>query len=382
MKVNQVISSIDISTGGPARSVTHLIESLLKESSTMEVNLETLKTTHPIITNFQNKRGKLNFNDSVLFQYSKQLKLNLQTSNVDLFHGHGLWQLPVHQMSEIAIETGVPYIITIRGMLEPWSLSQGKIKKKIALQLFQKKDLENASCIHVTAKMELESIRNLGFRNPIAVIPNGININEFPVRVPKKLDTPKKILFLSRIHKKKGIENLIDSWILLKPEIRKNWIIDIVGNGDEKYINFLREKIISENLGSQIKIKKPVFGKNKALLYNEASLFVLPTYSENFGIVIAEALASFTPVITTKGAPWKDLENEKCGWWIDIGVEPLRASLEKAMQISSKDLIEMGKNGRKLIEKKYSMESVAKKMILLYDWVLTKNQKPDFIEVL
>ena len=139
---------------------------------------------------------------------------------------------------------------------------------------------------------------------------------------------PKKILFLSRIHIKKGIENLIEAWSQIEINLRKNWIIEIVGNGEEAYIEVLQQKIMKHNLQEQIIIKPPVFGKDKIKLFREVSLFVLPTFSENFGIVVAESLASYTPVITTKGTPWEELNTCHAGWWIDIGVEPLKKALE------------------------------------------------------
>ena len=382
MRINHTVSSIDIISGGPARSVTHLIEALLEQREELTIDLNTLESSDPIITNFLNKTGHIFFHGSIFFGYSREIENHLKSNRVDLFHGHGLWQLPVHQMSKVARKKKVPYIITPRGMLEPWSLRQGKFKKKIALKLFQYKDLAKATCIHATAPMEVESIRALGFKNPIALIPNGINISEFPAKAPIKLKAPKKILFLSRIHIKKGIENLIDAWALIDENLRKSWKIEIVGNGDISYIASLKNRIAAKNLGIQIEITKPVFGAEKIKLFREASLFVLPTFSENFGIVIAEALASYTPVITTKGTPWQELDSQNCGWWIDIGIEPLKEALLETLYKNESQLSEMGKNGRKLMEEKYSMESVAKQMMKLYEWILTKKNKPNFINEL
>ena len=105
----------------------------------------------------------------------------------------------------------------------------------------------------------------------------------------------------------------------------------------------------------------------------------MPTFSENFGIVIAESLASYTPVITTKGAPWKDLKDNNCGWWIDIGVDPLTKVLFEVLDSEKEVLIQMGENGRKLIEEKYSIDMVAKNTSKMYNWVVNKKSKPKFI---
>ena len=153
-----------------------------------------------------------------------------------------------------------------------------------------------------------------------------------------------------------------------------------MGNGEQAYIDRLQKKINNYRLQEQIFIKPAVFYNDKIKLFREASLFVLPTHSENFGIVIAEALASFTPVITTKGTPWQELNFKNAGWWIDIGVEPLKQALITAIQTSQETLVFMGRNGRKLIEEKYGMNAVANQMFDLYDFILNPyNKKPDFI---
>ncbi|MCM4155366.1 glycosyltransferase [Gramella sp. AN32] len=380
MNIAHVISSIDNSTGGPARSVTHLIAAML-ENSSHKIELFCRKSQNPIINNFEKPTGFIHFCRHNRLGGLQQVREEIKLSTPDLLHGHGLWQLLVHQMAKIARKNKIPYIITPRGMLEPWSLEQKTFKKKIALSLFQNKDLNNATCIHATATLEAENIRNLGYTNPIAVIPNGIDLTEFP-KFEKFKTTEKKILFLSRIHQKKGIENLIEAWSQIPKIVKENWSINIVGNGEEKYCEELQDLLIDKGLSEQIFIKGPMYGEDKLKEYQDADLFVLPTYSENFGIVIAEALACNTPIITTKGAPWEELETTQSGWWIDIGVEPLREALEEALQTPPETLSRMGENGRRLIEEKYSIEAVAKQMEELYTWILEKGEKPDFVNLI
>ncbi|WP_282069430.1 glycosyltransferase [Olleya namhaensis] len=381
MKINHVITSIDITTGGPARSVTHLIAAMLEIDTTLNIGIDTLKSETPITTTFNTSNSAIRFHTFEKLQRSKSLVNSLVQSEVSLFHGQGLWQMPVHQMAKVARKKGVPYIITPRGMLEPWALTQGKLKKQLALKLFQYKDLEKATCLHATAPMEVESIRALGLKNPIAMIPNGVNIAQFPAEAPIKANTPKRLLFLSRIHIKKGIENLIEAWQQVDVNLKQDWVIDIYGNGDPEYIASLKAKIKAANLEEQISIKPPVFGNEKTKVFNQAALFVLPTFSENFGIVVAEALASFTPVITTKGTPWEELNTNNCGQWIEIGVSPLVNALNAMLAKSPEALQQMGANGRQLIEQKYSMQAVAKQMLALYDWILNSSNTPDFIDI-
>lgn len=383
MKITHCISSIDQSTGGPARSVTHLVKELGKIEAISQVNLLSLKSKNPLILKFSNPKLKLKFFKARLFGYSEELKINLQSIQTMLYHGQGLWQLTVHQMVLAARMKNIPYVISIRGMLEPWSLEQSKIKKKTAMLLFQHEDLKKANCLHATALMEVESIRKLGFKNPIACIPNGINIDEFPQKEYNEQSPRKrKVLFLSRIHPKKGIELLISAWESIDFELRKNWIIDIAGNGENEYVNQINNLIKIKGFENQIKIVGPKFGQEKLSLYHSADLFVLPTYSENFGIVIAEALSCGIPVITTKGTPWEEIELTNSGKWIEIGKKPLLNALKEMMGKSDKERYVMGQNGHNLIVQNYSMVSVAKKMADLYHWILLKGEQPEFVSII
>jgi len=248
MKIIHCIASIDKSTGGPARSSTHLINALQSIEELEEVDLFSLKTEDPIYKEPSIKeKGKYYFFSYSSFRYSKELKLHLAKIKANILHGHGIWEIPVHQMAYFARKNHIPYIISVRGMLEPWSMQQSKLKKKIALLLYQQKDLSSANCLHATAQSELENIRKLGYTNPVAVIPNGVDIDKFPLKEYEQ-QTNRTILFLSRIHKKKGIEILIEAWCRLSNSIRSTWKVEIVGNGSSDYIDSLRNLIASKGL--------------------------------------------------------------------------------------------------------------------------------------
>lgn len=376
MLILHVIQSIDKSIGGPARSVTSLLK-VITLNKKISIKLIAKNSANPIMSELNGKP------ETILFTKNrtelKSLLKSYSASNLQLMHGQGIWQYNIHKMASIARKNKIPYIITTRGMLEPWSLSQKKLKKALALFLYQKKDLDNARVIQATCQSEHDNLRKLGFKNPIAVIPNGIDLTSYPNYYPIKSSKPQKILFLSRIHKKKGIENLIKAWKHIETKRKKNWVVEIVGNGDLKYIKTLSNLIAQYDLQKEIKIFDSISGKEKIRKFRDASIFILPTYSENFGMVIAEALASFTPVITTKGAPWEDLEKYNCGWWIDIGVEPLKTTLEEVLIENITDLKSMGINGRNLIKEKYNIEIIGKKTLRLYQWIINKGETPEFV---
>lgn len=381
MNIAHCIASIDNSTGGPARSSTILVEELLKINGVSEISLLTLKSLDPIITDFESKKGSIAFYEANFGGTSKDLRNALgNLDKIDIFHGHGIWDLAIHQMAICAREKKLPYILSIRGMLESWSLEQSKIKKRLAMFLYQNKDLLKAACLHATAMSEAESIRKLGYKNPIAVIPNGVNLIDYPIKNINLLkDRKRKILFLSRIHPKKGIELLIEAWKYIDLTTRISWCVEIVGNGESSYIASLEKLILDNGFQEQIKIVGPKFGYDKISTYHSADIFVLPTYSENFGMVIAEALACGIPVITTKGTPWSDLKKYNAGDWIEIGVKPLVQSLETLMVKNDVELIQMGKMGRDLIEDRYSISSIASQFFELYKWIIENGKRPEFV---
>lgn len=384
MKVCLFRPTLDKKDGGPARSIPTLAKGLqsagvnvvLMTFETEDLNLHVLDETGVSIIVLPKKSS---------YKYVESVVLK---EKFDIIHIQSIWDIWIHRLAKIARDHNIKYMMTPRGTLEAWGIYQQgfvkKVKKLAALTLFLRNDIQKADCILTTAEEEKNSVRNLGFTNPIAVIPNGIEFSDYPCRTNEYLcKVRKQVLFLSRINPKKGIDMLIDAW----NEVAKtypDWNLLIVGNGEEVYIKRLKDKIHSLGLDSVVKIGKPAFGKEKYELYATSSLFVLPTYSENFGMVIAEALACGVPVITTRNTPWKILEDTESGWWIELSADNVANTLKVAMNKPLKELFAMGQKGTKMVRKNFNYEEVAKKLVKVYEWVLSSNDgdMPNTVEVL
>ena len=363
MKVLHFIPSIDNSIGGPARSSTQLVKFLAKKNDNHFFELHTIHSPDPIITSFEEANANLIFHQ----------KLNsISLSDADLLHLHGIWSSSLYLIARKSIKRNIPYIISIRGMLEPWSLSQKKLKKKIALLIYQKRILLKSMALHATSKEEVSSIRNCGINNPVINIPNGIDLETYPKEIDtKKKYNSKKIVFLSRIHKKKGIEFLLEAFCQLNVQFKDGWTIDIIGEGDNDYLASLRKRIAQLGLDDYVNFRGAIYGSEKNAALINSTFYVLPTFSENFGIAIAEALACYCPVITTTGAPWNELLNRNAGDWIELSIDNLARSLEKMMSLSLKEYDTVSQNAKSLVTNRYSSNSLAAQMFDCYKSLLS-----------
>jgi glycosyltransferase involved in cell wall biosynthesis len=303
----------------------------------------------------------------------------LEIGRVDLVHNFGLWQDMSHAVSLSARLWRTPLVLAPLGMLEPWALAQGATKKRIALRLYQRKDLERAEAVHATATSEIESVRRLGIRTPIALIPHGVDIpDDRDARDKPDNGSEKRVmLFLSRLHPKKGLMELVEAWNALRPV---DWRAIVAGPDERGHRAEVEAAVRRYGLESSFEFTGPVSHVEKERLLRFADLFVLPTYSENFGLVVPEALARSTPVLTTRGAPWSELPETQCGWWIDTGTEALTRALESILPMSKGELHAMGRRGRKMIIERYSWNAIIAKHVELYRWLDGSASRPDFVQ--
>jgi len=240
---------------------------------------------------------------------------------------------------------------------------------------YQKAALRQASLFHVTSEEEVEALRDLGFDQPVAMIPNGVQLPE-QQSADSSSAGPRRALFLSRLHPKKGLPMLIEAWARVRP---KDWELILVGPSEEGHRAELEEQVRSHGLDDEITFSGSVSDKEKWAVYRSADLFVLPTHSENFGIVVAEALAAGTPVLTTTGTPWRELETHGCGWWVEPEVERITRALDDAVGCADEERRAMGARGRRLVEEQYSWQGVARQMQAAYRWLVNGGARPECV---
>lgn len=286
----------------------------------------------------------------------------------------GLWTYPSLANLLYARKTGAPYMVTPRGMLDPWARRNSAWKKRIAGFAFEYAHLKGACALRATAEMEARHFRDMGLINPIAIVPNGINLPELAQRTEHAL---RSVLFLSRIHPKKGVDYLLKAWGALHADFPE-WEIVIAGideSGHEAELKQLTQRLRLP----RVRFVGEAHGAAKQKLYRDADLFVLPTHAENFGLVIAEALAQETPVITTTNAPWQGLHDHNCGWWIDLEQGLLTQTLRSALLQPAEALADMGRRGRIWVGQDFGMDQVALKMRDVYLWAAGQMQKPEYV---
>lgn len=368
--------------GGPSRSIPALAEALVRPGLEVEIITcesaqnrnppllpqVTLVKTHLLPRACRTAQWRAQTNG-----FTKALSASSQGIKDCVFHDNGLWLPTNHAAAFAAKRLKRPFIISPRGMLTAWALKFRGWKKRAAWWLFQKRDLQSAQILHATSQAEAMEFRALGLAQPIAVIPNGVEVPAQKVGSKNRKTEIRTILFLSRIHPKKGLLDLVEAWNKVRPE---GWRVLIAGGDENGHSNEIKAEIKKLKIENDFEFAGEVPDVRKWDLYREADLFVLPTKSENFGIVIAEALACGVPVITTRGTPWEDLVRHGCGWWVELGVAPLAAALEEAIGLSDEARQAMGRCGRGLVGENYTWVAAADKMVDVYQWMLGKGVKP------
>lgn len=361
MKIIHYIPSIDRIAGGTSTYMQVLGKELGKLA---EVHIITHASENPLpISNCE--IHNVSVYNPINSRFKNEVSKLFDVIKPDLVHVNCCWMPACAFVQQMAQKRNIKVVLTPHGMLEPWLIKRHYWTRKLpALLLYQKAAIQNADCLQATAESEKENLLKLGYNSNIKIVKLGIDAESIIMKTSWKKN--KQLLFLSRVHVKKGINYLIEAADILRDDLQGYKIL-VAGEGDADYVAYLKQQIMDKGLQDIIQLIGGVYGNKKWELFQTSDFFVLPTHSENFGLAIAESLASGTPVITTVGTPWNDLNSSNAGAWIEIGTQPLVETLRRFLSLSDGELETMGKNGRKLIETKYSAKVMAEEMMKVYD---------------
>ncbi len=368
MRVCHIVPSLEERHGGPSKSVRALAnaQAVLGEQIELAATLEAGQAMVAVSTD---AAGVHVFPREVpqWLCRSTGLAAHLAVHRCDVLHNHALWLLPLRYARSAARRQNVPLVISPRGMLSGWAYTHRRWRKRFAELFIHPGALAAADGWHATSPEERDDIRALGFPQPVCVSPNGVALPEagelsaargvWHKLCPATRSRP-VALFYSRFHRKKRLRELIDLWLSAP---RDDWLLLIVGVAEDHTAAELSASLAATGAADRVAVFD---GAGRPPPYAVASLFVLPSHSENFGLVIAEALAAGVPALVTDTTPWTGLGAQGCGWcepWENYG-----PALTSALATPVTDLAAMGRRGRDWAAHEFSWARAAGLLIEFY----------------
>jgi poly(glycerol-phosphate) alpha-glucosyltransferase len=388
MKAAFLIASVSRKAGGLFESVRRLAQSLHAHhcqvdvySSQDEFTATDLPSWQPLVPVTFPVIGPRQFG------YSPGLGRALRGAAADVLNVHGIWMYPSVLGRAWARRTTKPLIVHPHGMLDPWAVRHRRWKKIVASWVYEDAQLRRAACVRALCQAEAQAIRQYGLQNPICVIPNGIDVPEqLSAALPPwagVLDPGRRVLlYLGRIHPKKGLASFLQGWKELQhhnPEACREWATAIAGWDQNGHEHELRTLTRTLGLERDVAFVGPQFGEGKAACYSHASAFILPSVSEGLPMAVLEAWAYGLPVVLTP--PCNLPEGVAAEAAIEVSPAPrdLARGLLELFRLSDEQRREMGRRGRELVVRRFYWPRIATQMQAVYQWVLGGGDPPPCI---
>jgi glycosyltransferase involved in cell wall biosynthesis len=306
-----------------------------------------------------------------------------------LIHIHGLWSQPNRLGAKL--QGRIPLVIAPHGMLDPWAFSHHRRRKRLLWWLYEQRCLQSCSSVHALCPSEVGSLRDLGLQTPIALIPNGVDLSatQQPIRdsftssLPPVIPTGANVLlFLSRFHKKKGLQPLLQAWQALSSVTERNdWWLALVGYGDGGELE--RQVATAQARGElpRVCVCGPVFGVDKSAVFAASSAFVLPSYSEGLPMAALEAMAHRLPCLLSTACNIPEAFDSGAALAAEPEPDLLAASLCELFALTEADRSAMGAAGNTLVAQRFSWSRVAEQTHELYHWILGGGDRPGFVDL-
>ncbi len=381
MKIGFLVGSVSREAGGLFQSVRGLAKAMMSRDATVTVFGISDAWSTIDLPEWQPLSVQAFPPQFRAWGYSNQLLPALLAADLDILSVHGLWKYCSVASSRWHQRTGRPYVVHPEGMLESWALRNERWKKRIASRLYENDHLRRASCLRALSEAEATSIRAYGVRNPVCVIPNGIDLPE--QTNPEGDSHPygelakdrKILLYLGRLHPKKNLANLICAWKKLvssRTSIREEWLLAIVGWGEDGYASELTDIAASE----PVVFLGPKFGEEKSECFRACDAFILPSLSEGLPMTALEAWAYAKPVAMTPECNLS--EGFSAGAAVRIGSTPeqIVSGLNQLTEMSDADRKAMGTHGRNLVANEFAWPRIGEQMRAVCDWMVGGGAVP------
>ena len=314
-----------------------------------------------------------------IFGYAPGLARALEASRADILHVHSIWMYPSVVARRWAGETR-PCVVSPHGLLKPQALRNSQWKKRLAAMLYENEHLRHAACLHALNAAEAEAFRAYGLRNPICVIPNGTTLRNDVIR--EQSSRSNSILYLGRIHPLKGLRNLVKAWGTVRGDAAASgWRLTIAGWDQNHHLSELVRLADQLGVSSSIDFLGPQFDADKDRCMAAASAFILPSESEGLPISILEAWSWGLPVLMTRECNLSEGAEAGAAIIVDRDTNSIAAALRQLFSMTDRERVEMGRNGRHLVEERYQWHRIAGAMTEVYDWILGLRPRPDFVQV-
>ena len=322
------------------------------------------------------------------FRYAPELSHRLASLMPDLVHTHGIWTYlsvaTIRWSESNGRATPRPYVVSTHGMLDPWALHNSRWKKIMAAFVFERRHLKNAACIHAVNNAEAEAIRAFGLRNPICVIPNGIEVhpNNAADRMPPwaadMVGSRKVLLYLGRLHPKKGLSILLCGWKEVSKR-EKGWVLVIAGWDQGGHRGELEQLVRELKITDSVQFAGPLFGEERETAYQNANAFILPSLSEGQPLVVLEAWSHARAVLMTPECNLPEGFQKRAAIRMNTTVEGAAEGLRRLFALDGPALQEMGRRGRDLVIANFSWPQIASQMFAVYNWLLGRSAVPDCV---
>ncbi len=320
------------------------------------------------------------------FRWSPPLRRAFLRHRADIAHLHALWTYSSIVIHAWARQNRAQYVTTLHGMLDPWAVKHAGWKKRISAAIYERSCLNDASCLHVFSERELASARNFGLRNPACLIPNGVDLPP-PVATgaPWNGAVPvgkKVLLYLGRLHPKKGLVNLLKAWHALRWQAPSNfddWRLVIAGWDQGGHENYLKSIAVDLALRDTVTFTGPLFGEAKDAAYHHSAAFVLPSLSEGLPMVVLEAWAHGKPVLITPQCNLPEGVAADAAIASQPDPDRLAEGLVQMIDATDDERAAMGRRGLDLVQRQFTWDKVATEVLAVYRWIVGGGQAPSCV---